>query len=216
MLKRNGQRKEGAPLSPKGKMTDVEYAAFSEVFGAVKGDYQTLCVISDKLREVEMTARGLGSFGTQAHNGHAELPESAGGRSPWEVCASLNQLERNEVLLCKRVCEHGLEYAVIDYSPVTSAYARAHGPLDVLRTGDNPRQVLRDFLRGERETLQLLVNDITANARLLVAERFPKQDLQRVVNEITRMCKSVARLGLSESPAELAPNALKQRRGVRV
>jgi hypothetical protein len=32
-----------------------------------------------------------------------------------------------------------------------------------LGTGDNPRQVLRDCLRTERETLEPMTNDITAN-----------------------------------------------------
>ncbi len=109
-----------------------------------------------------------------------------------------------------------MEYAVIDHSPVASAYAKTHGPLDVLRTGDNPRQVLRDFLCSERETLQLMVNDITTNVRLVIAERFPKQDLRRVVNEITRMCKNVARLGFSETPQEIVGEAQHVKRGIRV
>jgi hypothetical protein len=109
-----------------------------------------------------------------------------------------------------------LEYAVIDQASATSAYAKARGPLDVLRTGDNPRQVLRDYLRSESETLQLMVNDITSNVRLVVAERFPKQDLRRVVNEITRMCKKVARLGFSETLEEHASHTQNQARGVRI
>ncbi len=82
--------------------------------------------------------------------------------------------------------------------------------------GDNPRQVLRDYLRSESETLQLMINDITANVRLVIAERFPKQDLRRVVNEITRMCKKGARLGLSETPSDLDDRTRKLNRGVRV
>lgn len=199
MIKRKGQSREGVRPPSLKRMNEAEYAAYFEAFGAIKSDYRALCLIGDKLREVETAARTLGSLDAQPHAGHAELPDAAGDRSPWEVCASLMRLDRNEVLLCKRVCEHGLEYAVIDHSPVASAYAKAHGPMDVLRTGDNPRQVLRDFLRSERETLQLMVNDITANVRLLISERFPKQDLRRVVNEITRMCKNVARLGFSEA-----------------
>ena len=98
---------------------------------------------------------------------------------------------------------------------MASAYAKTHGPLDVLRTGQQPQQVLREFLRCERETLQLMVNDITANVRQVIAERFPKEDLRRVVNEITRMCKSVARLGFSETVGEF-PHVQKQGRGARV
>ena len=63
-------------------------------------------------------------------------------------------------------------------------------------------QVLRDYLQSERETLQLIASDLTANVRLLIAERFPKQDLRRVVNEITHMCKKIARLGFSETPVD--------------
>ncbi len=88
--------------------------------------------------------------------------------------------------------------------------------MDVLRTGDSPRQVLRDYLRSECETLQLMTNDITASVRLLIAERFPKQDLRRVVNEITSMCKKVARLGFSESLIDAGPQTQKHSGGVRV
>ena len=216
MIKRKGQHRDGVVPPSLKRMSDTEYAAYFEAFGAIKSDYQALCLIGDKLREVEMTARGLGSLDSQAQSGHAELPESAGGRSPWEVCAPLMRLNHNEVLLCKRVCEHGFEYAVIDQSPVASAYAKAYGPVDVLRTGDSPRQVLRDYLRSECETLQLMTNDITASVRLLIAERIPKQDLRRVVNEITSMCKKVARLGFSESLIDGGPQTQKHSGGVRV
>jgi hypothetical protein len=217
MIRRKGQQpKDVRPPSLK-RMSDTEHAAYFEAFGAIKGDYQALCLIGDKLREVEATARNLGSLDSQAETGHAELLDTSGDRSPWEVCASLMRLSQNEVLLCKRVCEHGLEYAVIDHSRVASAYAKAHGPIDVLRTGDNPRQVLRDFLHSERETLQLMVNDITANVRLTIGERFPKQDLRRVVNEITNMCKKVARIGFSEMSVEsISPQKHHLHRGVHI
>jgi len=216
MIKRKDEPRAGVMPPSLRRMSDTEYAAYFEAFDAIKSDYQALCLISDKLREVEKTARSLGSLDLQAQNERAELADSAGDRSPWEVCAPLMRLNHNEVLLCKRVCEHGLEYAVIDHSPVASAYANARGSLDVLRTGDNPHQVLRDFLRCERETLHLMVNDITANVRLIIAERFPKHDLRRVVNEITHMCKKVARLGYSETLAEITPHAAKRGRGVGV
>jgi hypothetical protein len=163
-----------------------------------------------------MAARTVGSLDSQAQASHAEIPDAASDRSPWEVCASLMRLNHNEVVLCKRVCKHGLEYAIIDHSPVASAYAKARGPADVLRTGESPRLVVRDFLRSERETLQLMVNDITANVRLVIAERFPKQDLRRVINEIARMCKNVARLGFSETPLDVAGETQQVKHGVRV
>jgi hypothetical protein len=216
MIKRKGQPRDGVTPPSLKRMSETEYAAYFEAFGAIKSDYQALSLIGDKLREIETTARELGSLDSSAQ-GHVELPDLANGRSPWEVCASLMRLNQSEVLLCKRVCEHGLEYAIIDHSPSASAYTKAHGPLDVLRTGDNPRQVLHDYLRSEREALHLMVNDMSASVRLLIAERFPKQDLRRVVNEITRMCKNVARIGFSEMQAEEASaHTHKLQRGLRV
>lgn len=218
MIKRRGQQhREGVTPPSLKRMSDTEYTAYFEAFGAIKSDYQALCLIGDKLREVEMTAQNLGPLESQTHSGYTELPDSAGGRTPWEVCASLMRLNQNEVVLCKRVFEHGVEYAVIDHSPSASAYAKVQGPLEILRTGDNPRQLLRDYLRNERQALELMATDITANVRLLIAERFPKQDLRRVVNEITRMCKRVARLGFSETPGEeVGAQTHKLQRGVRV
>jgi hypothetical protein len=216
MLKRNGQRKEGAPLSPKGKMTDGEYAAFSEAFGAVKGDYQTLCLISDKLREVERASGDFKSFESQA-SGQTALPNGdEDQQSPWEICASLMKLDRNEVLLCKRVAEHGTEYAVIDRLPAASAYAKASGRLDILRTGDDPRRVVRDYLRSERQMLELVANDITATVREFVADRFPKPDSRRVLNEIAHMCKKILRHGFSESLSESPSRTQESSPSVRV
>lgn len=217
MIKRKGKPdSEGVAPPALKRMSDTEYAAYFEAFGAIKGDYQAMCLISDKLREIETTARSLGPLDAQPPATLGESPDAAGDRSPWEVCTSLMRLNQNEVVLCRRVCEHGLEYAVIDQSPVSSIHAKVNGRSEVLRTGDNPRQVLRDFLRGERETLQLMVNDITANVRLVIAERFPKQDLRRVANEITRLCKKVARLGFSESLTDATTQAPKQTRGMGV
>jgi hypothetical protein len=216
MIKRKGKQLEGVRPPALKRMSDTEYAAYFEAFGAIKSDYEALCLISDKLRVVARAERTIGSLESQAHAGHAILPDAAKDRSPWEVCSSLMRLNQNEVVLCKRACEYGFEYAIIDHSPVASAYAKTHGTADLLRTGDSPSQVVYDFLRSERETLQLMVNDITANVRLIIAERFPKQDLRRVVNEITRMCKTVARLGFSETPLDIAGQTQKPVRGVRV
>jgi hypothetical protein len=216
MIKRKGQHRNGVAPPSRHRMSDTEYAAYFEAFGTIKSDYQALCLIGDKLREVEATFRGLGAIDAQTQADPAAAPLSAGDKSAWEVCTPLLRLDRNEVLLCKRVCEHGLEYAVIDHSPVAAAYAKAHGPLDVLRTGDNPRQVLRDYLRHERQTLELMVNDITASVREVVKERFPKQDLRRVVNEIAQMCKEVARVGFSEAESELPGQAQRKTQGVRM
>jgi hypothetical protein len=79
-----------------------------------------------------------------------------------------------------------------------------------------PSRLLRNCLRNEQETLQLPANDITASVREIMKERFPKQDLRRVVNAISRLCKKAVRLDFSETPDNSSTRAQKHSRGVRV
>lgn len=216
MIKRNGQHRQQTDQPSLRHMTDTEYAAYFEAFGAIKSAYQTLCLISDNLREVETTAGRPGLIEPQPASENVELPDTPDRQSPWQICASLMRLNQNEVLLCQRMAEHGVEYAVIDRLPAASMYAKANGPIDLLQTGNDPYRVLRTYLRAERQALEVMVNEITAHVRLLVAERFPEQELSRVVKEITRICKNVARLGFSEAPTVLDPEIQRQGRGVRV
>ncbi len=197
-------------------MTDGGYAAFSETFGAVKGDYQTLCLISDKLREVERASRDFKTFESQASGQTVSLAAGEDRQSPWEICVSLMKLESNEVLLCRRLAEHGTEYAVIDRLPATSAHTKGNGPLDILRTNDDPRQVICDYLRNERRTLELVANDITATVREFVVNRFPKTDSRRVVNEIAHMCEKILHHGFSETLSKVPQQVQKISHGVRV
>ena len=50
MIKRNGQPREGVTPASLKRMSDTEHAAYFEAFGVIKGDYQALCLIGDKLR----------------------------------------------------------------------------------------------------------------------------------------------------------------------
>ena len=49
MIKRRGQQRDGVAPSSLKRMSDTEYAAYSEAFGVIKGEYQTLCLIGGKL-----------------------------------------------------------------------------------------------------------------------------------------------------------------------
>jgi hypothetical protein len=216
MIKRSGQRPARLALAPVANMTSAEQRAYSEAFGTIEKEYQTLCSIGSKLREIERMSNNLPPFEAQGFHEPVELPESGTDRNPWEICAPLLQLDGSDVILCKRRHEHGVEYAVIDHSPAASAYAKANRTADILDTNEDPRQALQDYLRAERQALELMANDISASVRLFMAEHFPRQDVGRVVNAITRMCKKAARIELSESPADCLSRRQGEIRGVRV
>jgi len=198
VIKRSGQRGQDSTRQQTGHLTQAEQTVYSEAFKAIENDYQILCSVSEKLREIEQTSRNLGTLDSQRTNDSSTPSDLADGRSPWEICVPLMQLKHNEVLLCKRVAEHGVEYAVIDQLPAASKYAMANGALDILETSDDPRRALRAYLQTERQALELMANDVTASLRVFMAQRFPRQDVSRIVSSITRMCKRVARLDLSD------------------
>jgi hypothetical protein len=64
--------------------------------------------------------------------------------------------------------------------------------------------------------LELVANDITATVWELVADRFPKPDSRRVVNEIAHMCKKILRHGFSETLSEVPGQTQKTSHGVRM
>lgn len=58
------------------------------------------------------------------------------------------------------------------------------------------------------------MSSITANVRLVIAEKFTKQDLRLAVNEIACMCKNVARVGFIGTPLDLADQNQKPARSL--
>lgn len=209
MIKRSIPRSSASRRPESRNLTTSENAVFTAAFKSIESDYQTICSIGEKLRELEQNPQGLGSVRTE--NELQVEPDSV-GQSPWEVSAALMRLDNNEVLLCKRLTEHGVEYAVIDQSPTAGRYGKSVGHLDILQTSDNPQRVLSDYLRSERQALELMTNDVTAAVRLFVSEQFPRHDVSRVVTLITRMCKNAVRVGTSETQSQ--NNQQSTRRGI--
>lgn len=212
MIKRSVPRSSATRLPEARNLTTSENAVFTAALKSIEADYQVICSVAEKLRELERNP-------PQISSSRSETPafgesDSPGMESPWEVCAALMRLDNNEVTLCKRLAEHGVEYAVIDQSPAAGRYGKSVGHLDILQTSDNPQRVLSEYLRSERKALELMTNDVTAAVRLFVSEQFPRHDVSRVVTLITRMCKNAVRIGTSETQSQT--NQQISRRGIGV
>jgi hypothetical protein len=75
--------------------------------------------------------------------------------------------------LCHRPITGGAEYAVVEYFP-------AHGRHEILNKGGNVVEVLKAFVEDQRQALQIWTNDVTAQVKEFLAEKYPGQDMSRV------------------------------------
>jgi len=63
----------------------------------------------------------------------------------------------------------------------------------VQMTDSDPLRLLRDFISARREASQFFANDIIATAQEQAAEKYPGQDLNRVLEAISHRCtKSIS------------------------
>ena len=78
--------------------------------------------------------------------------------------------------VCHRQTPAGLEFAVVECLPLKSTEIR-----DVLNSGHDVREVLQTFTRDQRQVLQVWKNDVIAQVREHLAEKYPHQDMNLVV-----------------------------------
>ncbi len=79
----------------------------------------------------------------------------------------------DSISLCYRLISDGAEYAVIEHFPNTN---------EVWNRGRNAVEVLRMFAREERRALEIWTEDVKAQVKELLAEKYPGQDMSRVAD----------------------------------
>ena|ERR1035438_5100112 len=87
--------------------------------------------------------------------------------------------------LCHRPISYGAEYAVVEHFPARSSN-------EILNRGWNATEVVKEFAQQQRQTLQLWTEDTTAQVKELLSEKFPGQDLSRVVDAFIHKCTTQA------------------------
>ena len=71
-----------------------------------------------------------------------------------------------DIYFCHRTISYGAEYAVVEHFP-------AHGTNEILNRGWNTSEVLKAFTQGLRQTLQVWTEDMTAQVKEFLSEKFP-------------------------------------------
>ena len=90
----------------------------------------------------------------------------------WQYAVDLTKITS----VCHRRTAAGLEFAVVECLPFKSGEMK-----DVLNSGYDAREVLQTFARDQRQVLNLWKNDVTAQVREQLDEKYPHQDMSIVV-----------------------------------
>ena len=90
----------------------------------------------------------------------------------WQHAVDLTKITS----VCHRHTAAGLEFAVVECLPLKSGELK-----EVLNSGHNVSEVLQAFARDQRQVLNLWKNDVTAQVREHLEEKYPRQDMSIVV-----------------------------------
>ena len=75
------------------------------------------------------------------------------------------------ICLCHRPITGGAEYAVVEHFP-------ARGTNEIWNRGWNAVEVLKAFAQEQRQALQVWTEDMTAQVKEFLAEKYPGQDYE--------------------------------------
>jgi hypothetical protein len=87
--------------------------------------------------------------------------------------------------LCHRPISYAVEYAVVEHFP-------ARGTNEIWNRGWNAGEVVKAFTQEQRQALQIWTEDMTAQVKEFLAEKFPGQDLSRVADAFIHKCTTQA------------------------
>ena len=109
----------------------------------------------------------------------------------------------NITSICHRRTEAGLEFAVVECLSLPSGKRK-----EVLNSGHNVRDVLRDFLNDQKQVLNLWKDDVKEQVKEHLDKNYPRQDMGIVVESFE--------IKMSRAVSEIKSLAQNQSRGIRV
>jgi hypothetical protein len=190
MLKRNGEPCQYRVPGFSGRLTEAEYAAYSEAMVSVQDQVTQLTEGARTLAEIE---NRFASWRDLPVNGATEKVQVISVRgdqgAPWQILQSLSKTALNEVLFCSRPKGNAQEFGIIEKFSPDSAYARVHGTTEVLMTSNDPKILIQDHLDNERAILRLFRKDIEATVEEMVTEKYPGENMSRVIRAVGARCQ---------------------------
>ena len=103
----------------------------------------------------------------------------------WQHAVDLTKITS----VCHRHTSSGLEFAVVECLPLKSGEMK-----DVLNSSHDASEVLQIFARDQRQVLTLWKDDVTAQIREHLEEKYPHQDMNIVVESFDiKLARDISR-----------------------
>ena len=102
----------------------------------------------------------------------------------WQHAVDLTEI----TCICHRRTAAGLEFAIVECLPLKLGEMK-----DVLNSGHDVREVLQAFVRDQRQVLRVWKDDVNAQVKEHLAEKYPHQDMNIVAESFEiKMARSIS------------------------
>jgi len=146
-------------------------------------------------RNLSMTANDASRAALQS-SGHVIQTDDG---AQWQHAVDLTGITS----VCHRRTAAGLEFAIVERLPLKSGEIK-----DILNNGHDVREVLQAFVRDQRQVLKVWKDDVNAQVKEHLAEKYPHQDMNIVAESFE--------IKMARSISQTFVNAQSQSRGVRI
>ena len=131
-------------------------------------------------RNVPMTANDASRAALQSSGRIIQTDDGA----QWQHAIDLT----NITCVCHRRKAAGLEFATVECLPLKDVEMK-----DVLNSGHDAREVLQAFVRDQRQVLRVWKDDVNAQVKEHLAEKYPHQDMNIVAESFEiKMARSIS------------------------
>jgi urease gamma subunit len=181
------------------KATALEEAANAEamtVFAEHMNQFKGVCNV---FRDIESNLPAIGNDAFKAALLSPGRVIQTDDGTQWQHDLDLTKITS----VCHRRTAAGLEFAIVECLPLKSGEVK-----DVLNSGHNVRDVLQVFMHNQRQVLNLWKEDVKAQVREHLDEKYPGQDLNIVAESFE--------IKLARAISETRIVAQGQSRGMRV
>ena len=127
-------------------------------------------------------------------------PFLADDGTQWHKCVDLF----DNTFVGHRAVAYGTEFAVVEHVP-------ASGKNEILARGRNAVDVLKSFAHDQRHALQIWTEDVSAQVKEFLAEKYPGHDTSRVV---TSLVHKLATQAAAQNRATVRDHQQNRSRGI--
>ena len=187
-------------------LTHRQLRAYTAAFAAISPEFDEMQQMGQQVRDLP---RSILRAATESSD---TAPTITVEGIDWQTQTQLLKKPKSMIYLCRHPTEN--EFAIIQQFPVESAYAKANGQGEILLRGDDPRQLVSEYIGWAQHTLRFMASNLVARAQRVAFERFPEDKPGKVVQAISQRCLLAA--GESLTVMESMGQTTRQTRGIRI